>query len=997
MKRLLVSAAVLPLVFASAAQGETKISTATTAPVKTSTIAAGAPDHLTIETAGSIAPTVAGAAVTVDSSNAVLNNGAITFNGVNGATGILINPGVAMAVTNAGAISVVEDFTPADADSDGDNDGVFAQGSGRFGIRATGPGGAIGNIVNSGTISIEGNDSAGLSVETRLTGSIAHSGGISVVGDRSIGLRADSVSGDVQVRGAVAAVGEGSVGVQLGDVDGAVVLQNAITATGYRTTSRLADDARAKLDADDLKQGGAAVRITGNVGKGVLLDKPPTDADTNNADEDGDGVTDTAESTATLSSSGAAPALDIGGAAATTLGAVGSGEQAFGIVNRGSIAGNGVNDGVTSTGLRIGQAGGGAVTVVGGINNQGGSISARSFKEQSTAVLLNPGAVVPVLRNSGTVGAEQNGGLHDARAIVDLSGSLARIENSGTIIALINPATGVTQTGKAVAIDLSANTTGAVIRQAKVNTADTPKITGDVLFGSAADRFELAAGTFAGTMTFGAGADTLIIDGGATAAGRIVDSDGRLAVTVGEGRLAVANTETVNLTALDLGAKAVLAVNIDPSVTTSRLNVSGAASVATGAQVQVTLAGLSRGQKSFQVVQAASLTVGQAGATLAGAPFLYQASLRSDVAAGALFVDLRPKTTTELGLNRSGRQAFAAVFDQLDKNDAIEAAFLGQTTQAGFQGLYDQMLPDHSGGTLMSAAAISAAVSQAAAEPLSIDRDTVTGVWTQEVVFDLRQDRADAMGFKSRGFGFAAGIDMLGESNALGANLSFVAADIKDRGSAADEQVSMSLLGAGVYWRFDGGPLQATARAGGGYAFLRGDRRLVSDTVNLRAKADWGAWMADAHTAVSYEWRAGGFYARPQLSASYTRLSEAGYREKGGGAGFDLIVDRRTGDLLTGQALASIGWRFGDEVWWGPEITAGYRAKLAGDAGRTTARFEGGADFTLDPEDVFKGGAVARVGVRGGSARAIYAVNAGATFDGDYQELDVRAVLRLHF
>uniref|UniRef100_UPI0026011743 autotransporter outer membrane beta-barrel domain-containing protein n=1 Tax=uncultured Phenylobacterium sp. TaxID=349273 RepID=UPI0026011743 len=626
-----------------------------------------------------------------------------------------------------------------------------------------------------------------------------------------------------------------------------------------------------------------------------------------------------------------------------------------------------------------------------------GSMFARAYGAQATGVLLNLNAIVPAFRNAGSVGAETNGGLHDARAIVDLSGRLALVENSGSIVAQVNPVTGVAQTGRAVAIDLSANGTGAVVRQAKVNTADAPKITGDVLLGAGNDRLELLAGSLVGTMSFGAGADTLVLDGGATAAGRIVDADGQLALDVRNGLLSLANTEAVSVSSLNVGSKGVLAVSIDPAVTATRLNVSGAATVATGAQVAVTLTGLSRVAKSFQVVQAGSLTVGGAGAALAGAPFLYQANLRADLAAGALFVDLRPKTTSELGLNRSGSQAYGAVFEALDKDEAIEAAFLSQTTRAGFQDLYDQMLPDHSGGTLMSAAALSAAVSQAAAEPLTIDGDASTGLWAQEVVFDLRQDRTNAMGFKSRGFGFAAGMDLQGETTAVGANVSFVTTDIKDRGGAADEQVSMNLVGTGLYWRLDGGPLQAAVRGGIGYAFLKGDRRLLSDAVNLRAKADWNAWMADAYAGVSYAWQAGAFYARPELSASYTRLAEDGYREEGGGPGFDLIVDKRTGDLLTGQALVALGWRFGDAVWWAPEVKAGYRAKLAGKPGATTAHFDGGADFTLDPENVFKGGAILRAGFRGGVARALYSVNAGGTFDGDYQEYDVRAALRIQF
>lgn len=994
MKRLFVSAAVLPLLAASASHAETKISTATTAPVRTSTVAGGQPDHITIETAGSIAPTVAGAAVTIDSSNALINNGSIAFTGVNGATGVQINPGFAVALTNNGAITLVEDFTATDSDSDGDLDGPFAQGSGRYGIRALGGAATFGNIVNAGAIQIEGNDSAGISIETRLNGSVTHSGSVTVVGDRGVGVRVDEASGDVQVRGSVGVQGEGSVGVQVGRIDGQLLLQNAVTATGYRSTDRLADASRAKLDADDLKQGGSAVRITGSIARGVLLDRPPADNSTTDTDEDDDGVADASESVGTVSAFGAAPAIDVGGTTPITLGAVGTGDYGFGFVNRGSITASGVNDGIAGNALRFGAG----VTVEGGLRNWGGStIVARAFGAQSTSILINSGASVPYLLNGGTIGAEQTGGLHDARAIVDLSGSLTLVENTGVIRSVITTPTGVAQTGRTVALDLSANTAGATIRQLSFSTTEVPAIGGDVLFGSGSDRLELLAGSLTGTMSFGAGDDALVIAGGATASGRIVDTDGRLAIDVQDGRLTVGNTETVNLTSLNLGAKGVLAVNIDPTLTAARFSVAGAASIASGAQVDVTLTAISRGSKSYQIVQAQSLTVGQAGATLAGAPWLYRASLRADQAAGAVFVDVRPKTTAELGLNRSGAQAFDAVFASLDKDDAIEQAFLAQKTKDGFDALYDQMLPDHSGGVLMSAAAISAGISSAVAQPMAIDATSGTGVWAQEVVFNIRQDRSDALGFKSQGFGFAAGYDLQGEANALGVNASFVTTDVKDRGAAAGEEISMNLFGAGLYWRFDGGPLQVAARGGVGYAFFDGDRRLVSETLNLRANSKWNAWMVDAFAGASYEVRMGSLYVRPEGSLSYLRLAEDGYREKDGGAGFNLIVDKRTGDLLAGEALLAVGWRFGDEAYIAPEIKGGYRARLAGGPARTTARFEGGEEFTLDPETVFKGGYVARAGFRGGADRVLYAVNGGMTKDGDYEEYDVRATIRFQF
>lgn len=986
MKRLFLSAALLPLLSAAAAQAETHITSSTTAPVKTSTAASGQPDALTIDSGGTVAPTTAGAAVTIDSSNAVTNSGAITINNVSNATGVQINGGVTTTLSNAGTIAVVEDYTATDSNSDGVVDGVFAQGTGRYGIRATGPGDVTGSITNTGGIQVEGNDSAGISLETRLVGSLTSSGSVAVTGDRTIGIRADSVAGNVAISGSNSATGEGAIGVKLGDVTGAVTLQGSITATGYKTTSRLSDTARATLIADDLKQGGAAVRVTGSVGGGISLNSATLDSSGN--------VTATA---ATLSTYSSAPALDIGGTSATTIGLVGTADKAFGIINAGSIIGQGVNDGVTATGVRIGQVGGGGVTVQGGLYNPGGTITALAYGAQATGLIINAGSSLPQLHNTGTLGAEEVGGLHDARAVVDLSGTLTYLQNTGTIKATVTTPTGVTQTGTAIAVDLSANTTGATIRQLKVSGTETPSIGGDVRFGSGDDRFELLAGTFTGALSFGAGADTLVLDNGATASTTISDSDGRLSLDIRNGKLTLGNTAPLSLTTLNVGSSGVLAVNIDPTSTAARLQVSGAATVASGAQITINLTSLSRGTQSYQVIQAGALSVGTAGASLAGAPYLYAAGLRADTTKGALYVDLRPKTAAELGLNRSGSEAFAAVFDSLDKDSAIDQAFLSQTTQAGFSSLYDQMLPDHSGGVLMSAAALSQAVSSAVARPMSIDKNSANGAWAQEVTFSLQRDRDNALGYKSQGFGFAAGYDLEGETNALGVNMSFVTADVKDRGAAAGESLTMNVLGGGLYWRLDGGPFQAAVRGGLGYAFFSGDRKLVSSTLNLEAKSSWNGWMADAYAGASYEWRLGAFYARPEASLSYVRLQEGSYDEKNGGAGFDLSVDGRTGDLFTGQALVALGWRFGDETFIAPEITAGYRARIAGGPSTTTAHFQGGQDFTLDPEDVTKGGAIARVGFRGGSGRVLYEVNGGGTFDKSYQEYDIRALVRFQF
>ncbi|MCR5878483.1 hypothetical protein [Phenylobacterium sp. J367] len=544
MKRLFVSAALLPLAYAASASAETKITTATTTPVQTATVANGARDDLTVEATGSIKPTTSGAAVTLNSSNAVKSSGTVGFDtGVNNSTALLVLGGNTGSVSNSGVLLSTEDYTPTDTDNDGDLDGLFAQGSNRVGLRVTGPGAFTGDIRNeaAGSISIEGNDSAGILMDTRLNGSLINGGAVSVIGDRSVGISATDISVNADINGTVQVRGEASNGVVLGDVGGAVRMQGVISVTGYRDTTRFIDSVRAKLDADDLKQGGAGLKVVGNVAGGVILDTRPADNDANDTDEDDDGVADASEGNASINVVGAAPAIAIGAAdRATTIGLVGAGDKAYGLVIKGEAVGSGLQDGVASTGVRIGEAGGGVTTIVNGINILGGRVSATSYGADVTAqggaatgLLINQNGVVPALRNSGTIEAILANGSQDARAVVDLSGSLSLVENTGVIRALSTPRTGSTNAGQAIALDLRANVSGATVRQTKATSTSTPAILGDVLFGSGADRLEIQGGTLTGAMGFGTGADTLVIDAGGVVTGRLTDTDGRLDVSVG--------------------------------------------------------------------------------------------------------------------------------------------------------------------------------------------------------------------------------------------------------------------------------------------------------------------------------------------------------------------------------------------------------------------------------------------------------------------------------
>ena len=357
MRKLLAATCLTPLSFAllpAVANAETVISTAITTPVLTST----GNDDVRISSTGSVKP-AGGNAVTIDSNDSVKNEGLIQITGANNSAGIVANPGLAGNITNSGTITIDESYTPTDTDNDGDIDGAFAQGSGRFGIHVLSGGTFTGNILNSGNITIEGNASAGIAVDSTLAGNISLTGGtINVLGDNGVGLRTSAVNGNVNLtNGTIIAQGAGSVGVSLGgNISGALVIQNSVTASGYRYLTPPADPS--KLDADDLLQGGSAVVVAGNVAGGIVFDARPADNSTTDTDEDDDLIEDANEGTAAIFSYGAAPAVQIGTSSqAVTVGAVASSTAGHGLVIKGGIHGNGVYKGVSATGLSIGGAG----------------------------------------------------------------------------------------------------------------------------------------------------------------------------------------------------------------------------------------------------------------------------------------------------------------------------------------------------------------------------------------------------------------------------------------------------------------------------------------------------------------------------------------------------------------------------------------------------------------------------------------------------------------
>ena len=543
----------LAAMIAAPATAAQTISTAVTTPVATSG------QDISITSAGSVKPP-SGAAVTINSSNSVSNAGTIAITGADNATGILANTNLAGTITNTGTITVDETYTPTDTDKDGDIDGPFAQGTNRFGIHVLGGGTFTGNVLTGGAITVEGNQSAGIAIDSQLAGSLTMTAGtISVLGNDSAGIRAGAVSGDVRlINGTIAVQGGNSVGVDLtGDVGGTVSIQNSVSSTGYRSTTVPADPS--KLDADDLLQGGSAVVISGNVANGIIFDARPADNSTTDADEDDDGIPDANEGTAVIATYGSAPAVVIGSTTAdTSVGLLAS--SADGFVSKGTINGLGVYTGVSATGLQIGGLGH-TVTIAGGMTIAG-SIGAGATGADATALHLGAGASVPTVKvtgavqgagggtattggygimidagasvgsiqNSGAITATRNGSAGTASAIVDKSGSVTLVQNSGAIA--VNNAAALGDS--AIGLDLSANSSGATVKQvAAASGKPAPTIAGNLLFGSGNDVLDVSAGTVTGAARFGAGNNQLLLSGDAAMTGAVQFGGGSDAVQLG--------------------------------------------------------------------------------------------------------------------------------------------------------------------------------------------------------------------------------------------------------------------------------------------------------------------------------------------------------------------------------------------------------------------------------------------------------------------------------
>jgi hypothetical protein len=989
--RLLATAAPAALMAAaSPALADTTVSTATTTPLVTS--AAGA---VTVAKDGTI-KLDSGTAVTVDASKdvTVQSGGTIDMGAGNGAAGIVAQSGTTSNISNAGTIQVIESFTPPDTDNNGIPEGPIAQATDRYGIRVA-PGGTFtGTLSSTGTITIDGINSAGIAVDSALIGSVTNTGTIKVKGDNAVGIRTGAVSGNVSAGGTVGVVGSGAQALVVnGDVGGLVKINGSLSQSASYTAD---SGATQNLPRSALSTGKAAVEINGNVAGGVIV-----------TTASGSGAT--AETTGSVQSVGNGPAIQIGGTRDITIGGGTTTNGTYSLGVDGSVSANTTFSSTNASAVVIGGKGGN-VTLSKGIAVNG-SVTATTVDAGAVGILINAGSTVGTLYNNGTISAViSQPGIGSSSAIKDLSGTLTTINNNGDI-----SVTGSSE-DQLAAIDVSSNTSGVTIKQ-YLNTADAASqktdkeatgydpdtakvytsINGNIFTGSGSDTLDMQSGKITGNTFLGAGDDTvkladdakyignidfgtgtgsLAMSGNSRFTGTMILNDqvgtltiadkaiyrgavtggSQLSVSITGGTYAANAATTTTIKSLDVGANGTLGVYVDGATGTASKLVVGTANFASGAKISARVTSLAKAEGTYTVLSADALTGGANVATSAlNLPVLFKGTVAA--AGNDVTLTIARKSASEIGLNVPQSQAYNAILANAAKDTLLQSSLLQAADTTTLQTQFNQMLPDYAGGSLD----LLTRGTRLAARRIDDDSSWFTisgaGAWLEPIYFRGKKKAGTTQGYSNSGGGLSLGFEKALGFGHVGASFTyFTGSSTTD----ATQKVKVNDIELAGFWRLASGPFYAYARVGYGRPTFTSTRTFTgtidSQAFSYGAGGRWKGTLISGAGGVSYSVPIGDhFKIKPRATIEYFRLKENGYTETGN-APLALTVAGRTSQVVNGSAMLVASWSTAPGNYENRpltiEVEGGRRSRISGEVGNTIATFNrgatsGGDTFTL--------------------------------------------------
>ncbi len=520
------------------------VETDSTAPIVTSTADGGSPAATVTVGPEATITLPSGTGITVDSDTDVTLSGTLEFSQADDTVGVDLRTVTADYVQtgNINMVGTEEQLNENQPDFNDNRTGLRLEAGEVFTGNIS-----LGDGAGRGSIVLQAENSTGIDIQGDVNGNV-----------------------DLLTSSTVSVIGIGSTGVNIGGnidgflhVGGNIVMQadnpNANIDTANLSDEEAAAALAAELAAQILRQPSNALRITGDITRGVLIDgPPPLDAIPINVDGDPDNNVAVVGTPANLNVRGSASALYVG---AANIGTITSSELDFsfddleenygsyGLINRGNIATTGVYSSVETTAVTFDGS-----TIASGFRNDG-LIQTQAVEADATGILISnatiptffndgrvevsitsvpradaeegetlpiiapngigidiaAGSNVPTLINEDTMTITVTSDNGSATLIRDRSNTLSNIRNTGSLAANIrnfddnNPTTtndeGTPQ-NRSFVLDASTNTTDLIF----TNTVDDN-------FDPETDARTLSGLVF-GDLSFGSGNDTFLSDAG---------------------------------------------------------------------------------------------------------------------------------------------------------------------------------------------------------------------------------------------------------------------------------------------------------------------------------------------------------------------------------------------------------------------------------------------------------------------------------------------------
>ena len=715
------------------------------------------PGNITIDAGGSVELTT-GVPVTIDSDHSLNNVGTIRNEAEENAIGVLVDldaeTDIDSDVLNAGLISLAG---PAEGSP------IENQPVENAGILITGSGTLSGLINNGGgaTIEVGGNASAGILVDGNVVGNLINDGTVSTIGIESTGI---AVYGDMV--GSI--VNNGNIGSSGRDGIGLYV-NGAVSGTISHTAS-IAVGRGAARDFDGTLipevRGDVGIWIAGPVEGGLqITGNQVTEAEETELAFD-DPLLSIPDADVSVIGSGQAIRVRPGGPGATlrdvTMGVVGTGDNAFAILNQGLISTGSNEEGFDVEAMTIeGMVAGGTVynvVLAGGIRNDGGDIRTGSTDGQATTIRIGDFATVPAISNSGTILAVTNDSTEDlnndvlgdlggdafaiiveedgqlnsvtntgaieanaagsgssAGAIIDRSGTLTSFTNSGDVLALIRAGS----TGTRTALDVRTST-------GDITFTNSGTIIGDIYLGDGSDTFTSTGGSITGEITLAGGDDIvsltdtsifgsfLFTTGNKTASvvnstlnGGFVESGAIIDLTVADSDWTITAEEAATLRTLDVQGTSTLRIEVDG--VNNRAGTIVATDTATISEATIivpVLRSVITDQQTFTLVQAGQLNTDLTfdAASTAETSYMHTTQvIRDPNDQNTIFLQVSRRTADDLGLIANENAFYESSSTALSQDSDLFTDLASITTQDSFESALEQFLPDTSDAIFQSA------------------------------------------------------------------------------------------------------------------------------------------------------------------------------------------------------------------------------------------------------------------------------------------------------